>query len=524
MNVTEIHAEGFVPFTDFHLALPERGLVLVHGPNGSGKSATIDVVSYALWSETLRGVSPWSKPGGGRISIVSDGVKIAVERKARADSVTIDGVPFATRRAATETLEHRFGTFSTWCRAYVVSSDAVLFGEATDGARKQFLEQILGLGAFDAAVKVARTDLREVASRVASTRVAIEQARRAVERMDAVAPEPVPPPVEAQRDFSRALAFAESVVEDLLDGLAETRDTIRDLDADLRHAQEDHAAVEDGTCDRCHRPMEAGDLEARARAVDDLNALLQTAQDYQAELTERLVLARAEVAVLRGHVEAARIAASHHQRRLAIYETELAAYHRALTARAGAVEELSTLTKKLAEATSAEARLKVIEAALGLQGIRARMLTTALSALDQLSKRFFSRVIPGGSLRLAMVDNDVDLSIHAPELVDGVKRFGGGSYKACSKGERRRIDSAFVVSAATLAGIYAGRSDGDLWLDEAFDSLDDEGVETIGELLEEVARERKVVLITHNTSLARSLWSRAKVRIGYEPGGKVTVS
>ena len=64
---------------------------------------------------------------------------------------------------------------------------------------------------------------------------------------------------------------------------------------------------------------------------------------------------------------------------------------------------------------------------------------------------------------------------------------------------------ALLFALAETAAAASGRDAGTLWVDEAFDSLDVDGVASVVEALEEIAKERCVVVITHNADLAARL-------------------
>jgi DNA repair exonuclease SbcCD ATPase subunit len=73
-------------------------------------------------------------------------------------------------------------------------------------------------------------------------------------------------------------------------------------------------------------------------------------------------------------------------------------------------------------------------------------------------------------------------------------------YEAMSGGQRRRVDIALLLSLSQLAP-----SAGTLYFDEAFDTLDQQGIEAVCELLADFGQERCVVVISHNEELVNRL-------------------
>lgn len=523
MITTRIEADGYGPFTDFAVDLPVQGLVLILGANGSGKTSTLETVPYAKWGETLRGVNPWRR--NGRLMVRSDGLDVEVTKKGRTEEVRIGGAPFQRKQATVE-LSRRFGLFDTWRRAYLVGASAILFAGATDGGRKRFLEQVLGLSAFDAARTTAGADHRAAAMKVQAAKITLQHARGELARLEGSGPaprKPTPPP--EGKSTAVALEWAEAMWADLCADESAMSVQLARADAELERAQEDHDAVAGGTCDRCHQPVVGAAL---AGLVD----CITTAQDIRDDLAARLEQLKLNKATVHAEIhdleQRGRVLEGQqrvYERLLATYEAEARAFTQRDQDRVRAKRAVEVAEVAETELVAEEQKLAVIEKAFGLRGIRSHLLGTAVLALNGAVQPYFRRVVPDGEIALSLADTDIEIALKVPELVKGVPRFGGAfGYKAASGGERRRIDSAFVLGTADVAGAYAGHPNGDLWLDEAFDALDDEGVETVAELLAEVARRRKVVVVTHNTTLGRTLWSRAAVRIQYEAGGKISVA
>jgi DNA repair exonuclease SbcCD ATPase subunit len=98
-----------------------------------------------------------------------------------------------------------------------------------------------------------------------------------------------------------------------------------------------------------------------------------------------------------------------------------------------------------------------------------------------------------------------------------VEGAGGGSYKGASAGQRRRIDVALLFALSELAVASRGAMPGTLFVDEVFDVLDDEGVESVGAAMQEVAQDRCVLVVTHNPDLVRALRPARRWHLEAEP-------
>ena len=82
---------------------------------------------------------------------------------------------------------------------------------------------------------------------------------------------------------------------------------------------------------------------------------------------------------------------------------------------------------------------------------------------------------------------------------------GGHGYRAASGGERRRIDIALMLALAEIAEAAVGTTGSTLFFDEVFDALDGDGVDAACAVLDELAADRCVVVISHNMDLAARL-------------------
>jgi DNA repair exonuclease SbcCD ATPase subunit len=91
---------------------------------------------------------------------------------------------------------------------------------------------------------------------------------------------------------------------------------------------------------------------------------------------------------------------------------------------------------------------------------------------------------------------------------------GGRGYKATSGGERRRIDIAIMLALAEVAQASDNRKVPTMWFDEVFDALDvPDGVDAVVQALEDLSRDRCVVVITHNRELIKTLPADLHLRV-----------
>jgi DNA repair exonuclease SbcCD ATPase subunit len=159
------------------------------------------------------------------------------------------------------------------------------------------------------------------------------------------------------------------------------------------------------------------------------------------------------------------------------------------------------------EARAALDRARVVARVLGLKGVRAQILGRALEGLEAGACAWASTLSMGKmTLRLAATTAKKDGSGVTDAISVRVSKDGGAtfqSYDSLSGGQRRRIDLALLLAISETASAADPRipKDSTLFFDEAADALDEEGLEAFARVAEALAKDRCVVLISHQPGL-----------------------
>lgn len=449
-------------------------------------------------------------------------------------STTVPGEKFESNTHAQAALEEEIGSFEIWRRTCVFSSsDAAHFSLATDGERKRFLEQVLvGLAEFEPALERCRAELRkaEAAARSATSAFQLaardtETSKERLERARSVLAD-----AGANDTLAAAAAAAlpdEAEMTKLRASLRSARQRVRDLEASLeplnRAGVEESAALQQAqreaarwkreACPTCDQPIPAQKRSAAEAAVAaaELAAVeaVKAAKAEREAVTDQLEEAREE----QGHLSAKyeRLAAA-----LAGAEAERTRAAAARRAAENAAAEEQAAATKLTKATAHEAAcaaaleealrqretLEAVDTVLGLRGVRAQVLSHALAGVTAVANAWLPRLgKPGLTVELQPYTEKKTGGINdAISIVVG--GAGGGKYRGCSGGERRRIDLAILLGLCEVAAAASGHLQSTLWFDELFDALDSDGVQAVAEAIVDLAEERCVVVITHNDELA----------------------
>jgi recombinational DNA repair ATPase RecF len=562
--VSRVAVAGTVAFPErVELVLPERGVVLLSGDNGHGKSSLIEAVAWACWGLGLRTradgrpAQPWVRELGARIEVDVGEHGVLFERRARgatrialawkAHAPPDNVVIYENSHKGYAALSAVVGDFDVWRRACVFSSaDAAQFSVATDAERKDLIEEMVGLGVFERALRcsasalsaadLARRDTVLVRGhREDHVRTASAQLERVLERQRAASSTmPMGGPEELR---AAAIAAGARGVDDVWSARRAEYDGLRDVLG--REAQA--LAVLAGTCaydaeslgeqlKRQQSVADDADLACRAcgRAITpaERGARRDAALVAVEELSrrrDRLATITASVTVDEAAIAAALCAVRGERD---VYEQAVRAmmdYCRAFAHARAVEDEIAAGRARLVELEldAEEARVGLARhthavrveraAAEAIRGTRTAVLAAAIVGLNVAANAYLARL--GATYRIRLEPTTTTkggeerdrIALH----VDGAGN--GEGYGGCSSGERRRIDVALLFGVGDLA--RGSSPPGTLWLDEVFAHLDVDGKDAATELVRDLARDRCVVVVEHDPEFVRGLRADKHVRV-----------
>lgn len=138
----------------------------------------------------------------------------------------------------------------------------------------------------------------------------------------------------------------------------------------------------------------------------------------------------------------------------------------------------------------------------GARGLKNYVLDRIIPVLNQAVKKY-TKVLAAGQLEVRF---STQTQIKSGEMrerfqVQVFNSHGADVYRGNSSGEKRRVDLAVKLALNDLICQRRNRQIRLLFLDEALDPLDSSGCERTISLVRELARDRKVFVVTHNPSL-----------------------
>lgn len=415
---------------------------------------------------------------------------LSVERKETGKSQkhlawSVDGEKHRadTRSKDNGALQALLPPIDNWKRTHVFAASVmVAFSNATDLSRKQLLEELVGIGQFDVAHKNFLSQRRVHEAERASLTASIQQVQARIASAERVITDTAPPPPV---DLA---ALEEQSVE------AYTR--WQDADALLKDARKALTIAEHALS----RARQAKDSCPTCGApIGDPAHIKQHLAEAQADFNK----AKAEYDEVAATVRPLAQEAQGLQQELASARGSEAANERLRKAYTAAQTELDDLQDQLMELqlflAGEDHQIAVYRhASEVIQSSRGKVFDDMLAAVETLSCSYLGRLMSG--MRLVLEVTPGRAGIEAVKLLvdrgDGVLR----SYRALSSGQQRRVDISILLALSQLAP-----TTGTLFFDEAFDTLDPQGLELVSELLTDFGKERSVVVISPNPVFTRYL-------------------
>lgn len=537
MQVREIQFHGFMSYARPQtVALPPTGIVLVTGKNGAGKSALLEAVSMAGWGKTIRGTDPRREGEKGAVSVETTfGMEITRSWNPagkKSLDVAVKGAKefaFENVTKAQEHIDEVLGEWETWRRSCVFSTAAAdMFSTATDADRKRLLENLLGLRRFDMALERCRVDQKAAALAKTQAQLVLNRAQtrleevtRHLDTLRALARSAAPSVDLATLEDRRAaleaeLTFKGAAARTELEAYRRAEKDVNEQRYKVEALQKQIKALAGSqTCPTCHRAWP--DAEHKAMEADKLKAELAALGVPPTVSADRWKQADADFKRVQGELAQVKAEIAQAEASIARHAQALEAVHRAEADLLSLETEREAATGEVTRYTSQLAHLETTDQVLGTRGARAHLLMDALKGLEVAANVWLNRIARIDApltLRLSpYTEKKSGGTADAISLeVDGAG--GGRGYKATSGGERRRIDVAIMLALAEVAQSAHNRFTPTMWFDEVFDALDvPDGIDAVTAALEDLSRDRCVVVITHNAALIRHLPAALRLQV-----------
>lgn len=445
---------NFPPYSQVELEFPLTGLFVIQGDNGSGKSSILEAYCTALFAKSLRGASPWRDRTDLRIEIGS----ITVDRTEK--KLAVDEAEALKPTKKKPELASLVGPWEVFTRTRVFDADLTArFGASTDSEKKKLLEKLLGLEFLEERLKTIRADLRAKLGAQTAAAQKAEVAKAGLRER----PEVKAPDAAAIESARQAVCELEKQIRDLAKEEGAHSEKKRELETRL-------VKLDQYQCPLCESQIPFVTVTRLREELCRAKEAMQAAEAQRKQSGAQGARALADLRTLQAVQTAAEESRKAANRRAELQRD----YDLAKQTEENEGRELTVLREVESFFTAA----------------RPRMLEELLAGIHRVASAWLA-TLTDWPFHLWLEGDDLKL------------KLGDRQYKELSRGQRRRVDLAILLACSQLHG--GGTVKHALFLDECLDGVDKAGCDAFASLLEAVAENELVIVLTHSEELAGRL-------------------
>lgn len=513
MKINRIKIENFlsiekaeIDFEDFSELVQVVGVnqdTNPHSSNGAGKSSIIEAIAFALFGKTIRKTTEKSirnlhSTGKCKVTlVVNDDVVIERVKKPPMLTVTVDGEK-CTKDSINSTqkfLESFLNTNQSVFLASIVfgQGNATNFLTASPEDKRTIIQNFLSVSElFDNRNKIkALKSHHNNAKKVCST--LLDEANDKLTKLKARRKELI----KLCRDADSFLSSKKAtfVRKHSMSEIQELERKYHELD--LLRAQEEHNVYEQtgiqhraedrikrlkgGTCEHCGKVSEKS-----YEMIQEDKQVVQNAISQIAESKERIKqlekdLKENEVPITLQDFELVE--------KVKTFESELAVVNTN-------IEEQQTICQDRLNEMSVAAKgydlMRFWETAFSEQGLVKYVIRNILSFFNERAN-YYLGFLTGGNFAI-----EFDDSLHDTILNRGKLAF----FDTLSGGEKKKLSLSVMLALNDLLLLTGKDRSNVVFFDEIADSLDEEGIRGLYELIEKITESKRLFIITHNDYLA----------------------
>lgn len=476
------------------------GVSLITAANGTGKTTLASALTWLIWGKLIR---PLDLERGASVSaaVASDSERQELVRRIATQGELVDfGSVFknSNKTRAAETLQALFGRWDAWKRTlHVTGRTVAAFSTGTPKDKLDHLVAITGADKFDVALDKQRIEEKNALARSTETDTKYRNASAILVREEM-----------ALSEISSCITFVKEGVDS-----ADVEQKYSECDARIVRCAKYSAELEQkaavlsrlsSTFDNAQRRAVADAQSSSVSVCPTCKGPVRTQQDQE------LLLRAAEYAALRDiarkeNQDVLELRNRVTQKLSTLYMTRSSLFTvlNESRMRADVLNDIETRTYRAycnvvsrtlevqqcaVEHTAAVADSeKIVLARSVLLRARSRYLRRYAVAIQSSANYYLGQI--GSSIRVL-------LKYEQDKLV--VQTESGYEYASLSEGEKRRLDLCLILAMSQVAAETGTvPASAPLIIDEAFDTLDADGVAALIYLACVVAQRRQVLLISH---------------------------
>lgn len=533
-TVVELNDQGFVIVKGSNQEYVTKGR-----SNGSGKSSIFDAIFWTITGETLRGASDVVNEKVGKdcyctLSFKTDDCDYVITRY-RSHSIYGNACYFYVNgelvsdqiKKSQEMISKAIPTMTSDVIGSIVLLGQGLpykFSSLSPTKRKDLLETLSGSSSqidklkyqLDVESSKYTQEHSEIQNRINSSSAEIsaqESLITSLKTQQKVTPQEVENQIrsiESQRQTAeQEIATITPQVESrqaesvqLTDMLNSTQNYLATITSNLQLSSQNLEQVSKGECPTCKRAYD--DIEERRRLqevyrneINQYQTVLSSLGTKRASLSSRLNTLSEEIRNLEGRKISLNYSINSFDHEVSTLKRDLESYSKLaedISASESRVKELRVLSyddnEKLQEVTAYLDAISYLKRQVS-RDFKGYVLKEAVEFLSSQTNKYSTYLFEDKKISVTLSSTKINISLD------------GRPYENLSGGERQRVDLSVQFALRDLLSISLGFSCNILVLDEAFDSLDSSGSESLINLVvSEFSEVNSVFTITHHTDIS----------------------
>jgi exonuclease SbcC len=535
MNLTKIRLTNFLSHKDTTVDLGDSNILVVVGSNGAGKSAlVVDSVTWALFGEARNS----DRSGDQLISEGADFTEVEVEFTLAGDTYSIirgrnrndksyvsvfkngKDITCDTMAETQNNIERIIGaTYETFSNSVCIGQGRLSsFSSLTPREAKRVLYDVLGLSDYEEYENEARSQMKILGGKLASCESRLESMIRDIGALDNAE--------YRLKILSNRLASLEGILNNykvrksyleqiLACSVSRDKESVARLETKkgfiegkIKELEALRAAAQSKESEFCPLCGSEWSVVSRRVAVNHLDGLIE---EHVCDLTETLnsisSLCHKEYNDLETKIREANDNIKRCERILGRIRERKGYLESVIDSKVKLKTQVDDLTSDKARIADDLVVYKFLTEAFGPNGIPSIIMARALDELQVTVNEILRRLLDD---RFS-VEFRLDRELKGGGRADTLQTFvydgpNARPYHNFSGGERARIDLAIRLGIAIVLSRRNNRKIGTLLIDEANESLDDEGRDRFVRLLSYLAYEFcRILVVSHTDIRDRSL-------------------
>lgn len=447
---------------------------LLTASNGAGKTTLCSAIVWGLWGKHLREVD--LVPGASvRLEF---GSTITRSVNGRGETVELTGQPTMNKTRFSEVMLPVLGEYGAWSKSlWVTGSNVANFSQGSPRDRFQYLSKIVGAAQFDVYLDKLKARYTETKNKALFQKVHLESGTAALAREWS---EMVRRRVRDVVNYARFLRQSPVDTASLAAQKSSLEDQVEEakqLLHDYEQQRDDYRKALRLNCPTCNQYY----LTEEQKLTDaDLANQVRKQNGELARLTSDLRLAQSKLD-----------RALHDAANLTSFQQDVEADEQMLLED---LEEFYERQKIHTDKVESAAQETDESADIGILGQCVKQakhdyLASAANAITKTTNHYLSVIGTDYVVSIDYIDEALVVNLHQGPVK---------TYSKLSSGQKRRVDICLCLAMSQLAAtVGTVPKTAPLIIDEAFDTLDNAGVEALISLACEIAKERQVILVSH---------------------------